>query len=279
MSRPLWFVELLKRGFRHRFWLARLSRLPLLGGVFDRFLFAGDDIIFLPRQEVIQVHQSLSVPEQTALPAQVVHHFIDLHQYHWIMNFCICRSATQCRDYPIELGCLFMGRPVLQINPKLGRLVSAPEAHAHVERCHQAGLVHLIGRNRLDALWLGVKPGEELLTVCNCCPCCCLYRFLPSLAPAISARFSRMPGVSVAITEACDGCGACADGVCFVGAIAMDGRRAAISEACRGCGRCAAVCPKGAIHVTVEAAAMERTVQRVQAAVRLQPLSAGDQWR
>ncbi|MDZ7293882.1 MAG: 4Fe-4S binding protein [candidate division KSB1 bacterium] len=274
MARPLWFVELLKRGFAQRFRLARLSRVPLLGRIFDRLLFAGDDIIFLPRSEVVHVHQSVAVPEQTVLPAQVVHHFIDVAQYHWIMNFCICRSAAHCQDYPIELGCLFMGRPVLQINPRLGKLVTRAEAHAHVERCRQAGLVHLIGRNRLDALWLGVKPGEELLTVCHCCPCCCLYRFLPSLAPFISARFARMPGVSVTVTGACDGCGVCANGICFVGAITLNGGRAAISDACRGCGRCAMVCPQQAIRLTMEGDAIERTMARVSTAVRLQQQDA-----
>ncbi|MCR4439175.1 MAG: 4Fe-4S binding protein [bacterium] len=269
MARPIWFVELLKRGFTQRFRLARLSRLPGIGRLFDRLLFAGDDIIFLPRQRVIQVHQSVPVPEQTVLPAQVVHHFIDVAQYHWVMNFCICRAAAHCKDYPIELGCLFMGKPVLQINPRLGRLVTAAEAHAHVERCHQARLVHLIGRNRLDALWLGVHPGEELLTVCNCCPCCCLYRMLPMLAPHVSARFARMPGVAVEVSEACDACGACTDGVCFVGAISQRNGKAVISEACRGCGRCVELCPKGAIRLTVEHDALARSVAKVQAAVRL----------
>jgi ferredoxin len=271
MARPIWFVELLKRGFPHRFWLAKLSRLPGIGRLFDRLLFAGDDIIFLPKQRVVTVHQSVPVPEQTVLPAQVLHHFVDRAQYHWIMNFCICRSAAHCKDYPIELGCLFMGKPVLQINPRLGKLVSAAEAHEHIRRCSEAGLVHLIGRNRLDALWLGVHPGEELLTVCNCCPCCCLYRFLPALAPHISARFARMPGVEVKVTESCDGCGLCANGVCFVGAISMNNRRATISDACRGCGRCATVCPRGAIHLSAPLDAVERTIDKVQAAVRITP--------
>lgn len=160
------------------------------------------------------------------LLAAVIEHFITRASHHWIMNFCICRSASNCKDYPIELGCLFMGEAVLGINPKLGRLVSKAEALDHIHRCQEAGLIHLIGRNNLDALWLGVQPANRLLTVCNCCPCCCLYRMLPYLSSRLSAKFKRMPRVSVTITDRCTGCGICTVNVCFVNAIHVENGRA-----------------------------------------------------
>jgi hypothetical protein len=90
------------------------------------------------------------------------------------MNTCLCRDAKQCKDYPIDLGCLFLGEAALGINPRLGRGVTKREALEHIRRCREAGLVHLIGRNKLDTVWLGVGPGDKLLTICHCCPCCCL---------------------------------------------------------------------------------------------------------
>jgi hypothetical protein len=57
-----------------------------------------------------------------------------------------------------SLGCLFMGKAVLGINPALGRLVSKEEAHEHIRRCNEKGLFHLIGRNKLDTVWLGIGP-------------------------------------------------------------------------------------------------------------------------
>jgi hypothetical protein len=39
----------------------------------------------------------------------------------------------------------------------------------------------MIGRNKIDTLWMGVGPGYKLMTVCNCCPCCCLFKTLPNL--------------------------------------------------------------------------------------------------
>jgi ferredoxin len=232
--------------------VARLTRVPLVGRVLERWLFDGDDILYLPDDRVIPIHQSVELPTQTVLPSHVVEHFIDQATHHWVMNFCICREGEHCREYPRNLGCLFLGEAVEGINPALGRRVSKAEAHAHVRQCREAGLVHLIGRNKLDSVWLGVGPKEKLLTICNCCPCCCLWRMLPDVATAIGERVTRMPGVSVSVSERCEGCGTCTQGTCFVDAISLGGDRAEISDACRGCGRCVKACPNGAIDISVD---------------------------
>jgi ferredoxin len=252
MARPLWFVQLIKLSFQQRFLLAELTKLPILGNLVDHFLFRGDDIVYLPLDHVIKVNERIERPEEMVLPSQIVEHFIEQAGHHWIMDRCICRDAAGCHDYPIDLGCLFLGRAALGINPSLGRRVSREEALAHVRRCREAGLVHMIGRNRLDTVWLGVGPGEELLTICNCCPCCCLWRVIPNVAPEIGGKIRRMPGVRVRVTDRCRACGRCTQNICFVDAIHLDDGRAAISDDCRGCGRCVTVCPEGAIELTIE---------------------------
>jgi ferredoxin len=252
MARPVWFVDLLKKAFPTRFLLARLTRAATFGRLIDRWLFEGDDLIYLPSDKVIRIDQPLDVPGEVVLPSQIVEHFVRQAGYHWIMNTCICRDANRCRDYPIDLGCLFLGKAVLQINPELGRRVTREEALEHVRRARAAGLVHMIGRNKLDTLWLGAGPGDQLLTICNCCPCCCLWRVLPHIAPYISSKVTAMPGVTVRVTGRCTGCGACTNGVCFVQAIQLRDGRATISGACRGCGRCVSVCPQGAIELSVD---------------------------
>lgn len=252
MSRPLWFVYLLRKAYPGRFLMARATRLPILGQVLDRLFFDGDDLITLPQDGVIPIHRPLDLPEEMVLPSQVVEHFIEQASVHWVMNTCICRQSEGCRDYPIDLGCLFLGEAALGINPRLGRRVTKEEALAHVRRCREAGLVHLIGRNKLDTMWLGVGPGDRLLTICNCCPCCCLWRVLPYMAPHIGAKIARMPGVTVAVNDRCSGCGLCAQGICFVNAIHVTDGRAVIGEECRGCGRCVAVCPQQAIEMSIE---------------------------
>jgi len=112
--------------------------------------------------------------------------------------------------------------------------------------------VHLVGRNKLDTVWLGVGPGAKLFTICNCCPCCCLWKILPELTPRIGHKITRLPGVEVKVTERCRGCGTCSDGVCFVDAISLVDGRAHIDGTCRGCGRCVEACPNKAIELTIE---------------------------
>jgi ferredoxin len=251
MSSPLWFVKMIKKTFPQRFIMARMTKLPLIGRGIEYLLFEGDDMVFLPKDSMVAVNEDVSA-EDIVLPSQVIESFVFKANYLWIMNTCICRDANRCKYYPIDLGCLFMGEAVLDINPALGRQVSREEALEHLRRCREAGLLHLIGRNKLDPMWLNVRPGTKLLTVCNCCSCCCLWKVLPVLSHKISDKIQRMPGVRVTVTDRCTACGTCQNDVCIPKAISLEGERAVISEECRGCGNCVSVCPEGAIELTIE---------------------------
>jgi len=264
VSRPRWFVALVRRAYPGRFLAARLTRLPLLGRAIERLLLDGDRLVYLPRDSVVvvgkdgvvPVGEPVELPGSLALPSQVVEHYIEEAGTLWIMNNCLCRESCDCQDYPIDLGCLFLGEAAAGINPHLGRPVTKAEARAHVQRAREAGLVHLVGRNKLDTVWLGVRPGQRLLTICHCCPCCCLYGILPHMASHMAAAVTAMPGVQVRVGDGCAGCGLCAEGVCFVDAIRLvreeGGIRAEIGPGCRGCGRCVEVCPVGAIELSIE---------------------------
>jgi len=252
MARPLWFVKLLKKTFPNVKLIAKLTNLPILGKIIDHLLFKGDNIIYLPQDKVITVDKPLGEYDEVVFPSQVLEYFINRAKNHWIMNFCICRSSMDCKDYPHELGCLFLGEAVLDINPQLGRLVSKKEALEHLNKCRDAGLVQMIGRNRLDAQWLGVSQGEKLLSICNCDPCCCLWRVSSILAPKIGSKIKKMSGVKVQVTDKCTGCGTCTNGICFVNAIRLTNKKSIINKECRGCGRCVEICPQKAIELTIE---------------------------
>ncbi len=269
MARPAWLVELIKRNFSKRFAIGKMMKVPVVGPLIKKVFFGGDDVIFLPKDQVVAVNQHVTHKGQMVLPSQVVEHFIEEASFRWLMNFCICRSASTCKDYPIKLGCLFLGEAARGINPQFGRPVTKEEALDHVRRCREAGLLHMIGRNKLDELWLGVKPGEKLLTICNCCPCCCLHKVLPFLPTEVGAMFTKMPGVTVTVdVDKCKGCGTCTRGVCFTGAIQLHNNKSIISKECRGCGRCVEICPQKAISLSIsDPTFVETSIARVSRVV------------
>lgn len=268
MSSPVWWVKLIKKIFPQRFWVARLTRLPPLGALAHWVTFAKDDLVYLPVNQSIPVNETIQHPGNLVLPSQVVDFFIEPATHRLIMNFCLCREGNHCQDYPRDFGCIFLGEAVLKINPLFGRLATKEETLEHARRCREAGLVHLVGRNQLDAIWLGAGPGEKLMTICSCCPCCCLWKTLPDLTPKISEKVARLPGVEVQVTDRCLGCGTCKEGVCFVNAIRLVDGQAFISGDCRGCGRCVEICPNEAIELAVrDGAYLKAVIQRLAKSV------------
>ncbi len=267
----MWFVRMLKQGFPYRSVWARFTRVPVVGSGIKKMLFEGDDLIVLPRETVLKVGRDLSSEsDEVMLPSSVAEDFVERASFHWVMNTCICREATRCKDYPVDLGCLFLGEAARGIDPRLGRPVTKDEAKEHLRRCREAGLYHLVGRNKLDTFWLDVGPGDRLLTICNCCTCCCLWRILPHLSGTISSSFNRMPGLTVSVSDRCIGCGTCVETAdCIVGGIRLSGGRAVIDEnVCRGCGRCAEVCPEGAIDLVIQNSGFIRAaIERIRSKV------------
>lgn len=270
-------VRIIKHTFKTRFFLAKTCRkIPVLAVAVDKLLFEGDDIQVLPRDgsigtiQKIEINQPIPVNDEAVLPSQVLREMIKGSRYHFIMDFCICRKSNDCKDYPHDLGCLFLGRGAKKISPKLGRQVTAEEALEHVYKCQEAGLVHIIGRNKIDSVWLNTGPKEDLLSICNCCPCCCLWKMAPELPENLNKGFSPMVGVEMLFKEElCNGCGLCASGICFLDAITVNGKAKRDMDKCRICGRCVEICPNSAIRIKLEEDSVKRSVKQVKPLVDL----------
>lgn len=263
------FVSFLERLFPYRFLAAKMTRFPIIRQIANKMLFDKTNLTVLPKESIIEIklEKSIQPVDTLVLPSQVVEYFIRKTHYRFIMNFCLCREAMQCKNHPIDLGCLFLGDAVKNINHDFGKEVTVDEALAHVQKCRNAGLIHLIGRDKIDETWLGVSSNGTLLTICNCCNCCCLWKMLTNLDPKISSKVKRMPGVEVTVTERCTGCGLCKD-KCFVQAIKIQDSRALISEDCKGCGRCADLCPQKAIHISItNPFYLQETIERIESSV------------
>ncbi|MEW5784616.1 MAG: 4Fe-4S binding protein [Bacillota bacterium] len=227
-----------------RFIAARATRMPVIGWLIKRFFFDGDYIAYLPaRQKEI-------AKAKVVLPDMVVNHFIERAGFRFLMHQCICRESNKCKNYPASVGCLFLGEAAKGINSALGREVSVAEAKAFQKKVQELGLLNLVGRNRLDKIWLGVSPADHLMTICHCCECCCLWKIIPHLSASIGNMLQKLDGVDLNVSDSCRGCGKCVP-VCFARAIEVVNSRAVIGTECRGCGRCTDACPEKAITLTL----------------------------
>jgi ferredoxin len=270
-------VRIIKLTFKSRFLLAKTCRkIPPLAWAVNRLLFEGDDIQVLPingsikhfnpKIEDIEINTNIPLSDNITLPSEVLYEMIRRSKNHFIMDFCICRVSSNCDDYPHELGCLFLGKGTKRISEKLGKTVSVDEAIEHVDKCRKAGLVHIIGRNKIDSVWLNTGPKEELLTICNCCPCCCLWKMASELPEGISKGISSMIGVEISHNkELCIGCGVCSIDTCFVNAITLNQNKIEIDiKKCRACGRCVEKCNNKALTILMRSDAVNLSIERVE---------------
>lgn len=150
-------VPVIKHTFKQRFWLAKTcTKLPPVAWAVKKLFFDGDDIRVLPMDKTVRITSSIqsvevnsTVPfsDSSPVPSDVLKLMIKKSRYRFIMNFCICRTSNSCEKFPQDLGCLFLGKGASKISPSVGRLVSEEEAIKHIEKCGNAGLVHIIGRN------------------------------------------------------------------------------------------------------------------------------------
>ncbi len=210
----------------------------------------GDYGLALPMDKVISINETLDSQGSIILPNQIVDYFIEKSKYRVIMNYCTCRHSMHCKHFPEHIGCIFLGEGALKINPMQGRLVSKEAALTHVKKAREAGLVHMIGRLWMDSQIHSTGPYSKFMTICNCCPCCCItgiFKFMPS---SLTDRYPKLPGLEVKVTDRCKGCGKCKK-ICFGDFIQIIKKRAVIGDDCRGCGRCVAICPQNAIELTI----------------------------
>lgn len=271
---PKLSVRILPHIFNTRYRLARWTRKSkTFGKIIERLLFHEDDMIVLPKDSVaktIDVNIDVSSSgDRTVVPSDVVKEIIRESGNIFIMNFCLCRKSNKCHDYPVDHGCIFLGKGIHKIPPEFGRVATPEEAVTYIDECSDLGLVHIIGRNKLDSIWLHTGSKKDLMTICNCCPCCCLWNVVRDISDDISGTFRKMDGVEVSVdTDKCIGCGKC-EKICFSKAISITDGKCTIDAKCRGCGRCADVCPKKAIEITFDPSLVDGQIAKLRELVDL----------
>jgi len=262
MGRGRKSVEFFARTSRYKNAMFKMLDVPVLGPILKRVMDAeGTSFTYIP------VYEGVEVSGGTALPASIVEHFINEACHHVILNYCLCRKGLDCGNYDVDLGCIFLGDGAREIDPEVGRHVDRTEALAHHRRGVAAGLAPVVGKVKIDAIGLGVKKHGRLMTICHCCPCCCLTGGVHHAPRDVRDILVRLEGVRVEVNGDCSGCGECVE-ACIFKQISLTGGRAVVGEECKGCGRCAALCPEDAITITVDNPAyVEQCIERISAFV------------
>ncbi len=198
----------------------------------------------------LPINENIVTQQQVLLPS-VVHGFIDQSDFHVVFNKCGCRFGNQCEHHTDEVGCLFMGESALDMPAGISRRVTREEAHAHVEKAIQAGLVPMTGKVRVDNDLFLIPDKKKLLSVCFCCHCCCMMTFFKH-APAdqLDQVMTPVEGLMIEVTDDCAGCGTCIS-TCGFDAIAIENGKAVHRDICRKCGRCERTCPNHAVKITL----------------------------
>ena len=257
-------IFVLKYIFNWRFWIAEITKKSrTYKKIIDKILFEDDEIVVIPN--TININKKIESAGSEFLPTDVIKEVIKRTDDIVIMNTCLCRISNNCEDYPQDIGCIFLGPTANKIPKHIGYKASVDEALAHVDKADAAGLSHIIGRNKIDTIWMNVRPGKGLLTICHCCPCCCLWKVYPNLDDDISDKLEKLDGVTVKLHEEnCRKCKLCLDEVCMFEAISMkDGKITIDTDNCKGCGLCVNTCKFDAITIDYTDEAINNVVNRV----------------
>ncbi|MHA2475125.1 MAG: indolepyruvate ferredoxin oxidoreductase subunit alpha [Promethearchaeota archaeon] len=202
----------------------------------------------------IPINASLGTFENQLLPEKLIDYFVKKAKHFYVQNKCGCRVFHDCQDHESSIGCMYMGDDTLtiQLPPEQGRYITREEAWEHVENAIKNGLVPCFGRSPGETNGWAEDTGH-IMSMCFCCPCCCINGKIAKNATYEIQMFTRMEGLTVEVDpDICNGCGTCLDVCVFVGRDVVDGKAVIDQERCLGCGRCERVCPNDAISITID---------------------------
>ena len=257
-------IFVVNRIFNWRFRIAGLTKKSKIAKkVINKMLFEKDEILVIPN--TINVNKKIEAEKSEFLPTEVIKDVIRRCDDIVIMNTCLCRTSTDCKDYPHDIGCIFLGPTSRKIPRTICQEATVEEALAQVDRADAAGLSHIIGRNKIDSVWMNIRPGEGLLTICHCCPCCCLWKVYSNLHNDISDKLERLDGVKVNFdNDKCKNCKKCLNSCMFKIIEEKDSKITLDSDKCKGCGLCVNSCKFGALTIDYTDETIDNVINRME---------------
>jgi len=195
--------------------------------------------------------------EKVVIPMDMLKESLKHASYIAGMDSCLCRDATDCKDYPKNVACLFLGEGgKTVVKHKLGRQFTYEEACNRIDEAAASGLMAQAVWIEVEQMLWGIRNDhmDKFLEVCFCCPCCCIaMRLARNAEPEDRIRFHPSGWTAVPNQTKCIGCRKCAAGPhgCPVEAISFntDGLVQINQELCVGCGICKTRCPEDVISI------------------------------
>jgi NAD-dependent dihydropyrimidine dehydrogenase PreA subunit len=190
---------------------------------------------------VVPVNTAVAQPGSLVTPFEIAEEMIDRTEFQSLAH-CPCRMSRRMAyegcDYPLEV-CLHFGWVArFQIEQGLAKKISKKEAVELLHFSEEQGLVHLADNH-----------SGELSSICNCCPCCCMFiqGYTEFEFPHALTRANYWMEID---QETCKRCGVCAER-CPVEAIAYTKKEVPVVDVdrCIGCGVCRPTCPTEAAQL------------------------------
>lgn len=213
--------------------------------------------------KIIDMHKMVARDvEHIHPPIEMVIDAIKRSSFRAGLSSCLCREIQGCKDYPRDIGCLFLGPAARDCVARgVARELTEEDAIRHVKRAVEAGLSPAAYFVEIEEYVWG-WPDEDLpnvLEICFCCPCCCsAVRFEKRAGGELERILHQGVGWSCVVdTTACIGCGAC-EMACPHDCVHVEDGTARIHRSCAGCGQCVRVCEHGALRVVQTGDTKER---------------------
>lgn len=186
-------------------------------------------------------------------PMEMLRETVERAGYRAIMHECLCRKIQGCQDYPLDLGCLFIGPAARAcVDRGIAYEATLEQCLDHLDRAKEAGLSASAYFVEVEEYVWGFHDEDmpNFLEICFCCPCCCsAVKFEQRAGGELKRILHQGSGWRCVVDyERCVGCGACVS-ECPHERSHMQGDHPMIHYECAGCGQCLKVCPTGALSV------------------------------
>ena len=230
----------------------------LKGKIYKKGIMLYPDMETHTSTVVMPLHVDLTdKSEKVVIPMDMIKASLKNATFIGGMDSCLCREANECKDFPSDVGCLFLGEAgKVIVKHNLGKEITYEEACARVDKAASYGLMGQAVWVEVEQLLWGIRNDQmdKFLEICFCCPCCCIAMRLARNATSNERhRFHPSGWTAVPDRTKCIGRKQCVSGLngCPVEAISFgeDGKVVINQETCVGCGICKSKCNLDVIKI------------------------------